>query len=402
MAIIKAVNSGASLKRAIDYISRAKSLPFDCMDGINCNAYTAFLEMSATKDMYHANKGTQYVHLVISLSPEESKDMDPNRFLDECKKLINGNSVFDGFETVLAVHKDKNHLHCHAVSNSVNFETGKKTRWYRSHLRSLKQDLERQVNEYNQEIQQHNELHPNQAKGFLHIPQKGEGQAVKGSTALLKILEKQAAGKDYKSWMVDMAAKISEAKEQATSQNNFIELLSKADITVKWDNRKTILFTDKEGNKARNSKIDDAFKIGISKEDLEHEFKANVELAMMADFLKEVQNGTGNKNVGNVATVEADNRTEAAEDLAAFLGKIDADVENSELSRTSAELERTARDKEQERLAAERRAAKERRIAEAEQRARAEAAERTRREQEAARRAGAKPRSKNKDHGLGK
>lgn len=401
MAIIKAVNSGASLKRAIDYISRDKSLPYDCMDGINCNAYTAFLEMCTTKDMYHSNKGTQYVHLVISLSPEESKYMDPNRFLDECKKLINGNSVFDGFETVLAVHKDKDHLHCHAISNSVSFETGKKTRWYRSHLRTLKQDLEKQVNEYNQEIQQHNEQHPEQAKGFLRIPQKGEGKAAKGSTDLLKILEKQAVGKDYKSWMVNMAARISEAKEQATSQDNFIELLAKADINVKWDNRKTILFTDKEGNKARNSKIDDAFKIGISKEELEHEFKANAELAMMEDFLKEVQNGTGNENAGNAATVETDNRTETARDLAALLGKIDADIESSELSRTSAEAQRAVRDKEQERLAAERRAAEERRIAEAEQRTKTAAAERARREQEAARIAAAKARSKNKGHGWG-
>lgn len=401
MAIIKAVNSGASLKRAIDYISRDKSLPFDCMDGINCNAYTAFLEMSATKDLYHSNKGTQYIHLVISLSPEESKDMESRRFLDECKKLINGNRVFDGFESVLAVHQDKDHLHCHVISNSVSLETGKKTRWYRSHLRTLKKDLEKQVNEYNQEIQQHNEQHPDQAKGFLHIPQKGEGQAIKGSTDLLKILEKQVAGKEYKSWMVDMAAKISEAKEQATSQDNFIELLSKADITVKWDNRKTILFTDKEGNKARNSKIDDAFKIGVGKEELEHEFKANAELAMMADFLKGVQNGTGNENDGDAAAIKTNNRTEAAGDLTAFLGKIDADIEGSRVSRTSAEAERRARDKEQERLAAERRAAEERRIAEAEQKARIAAAERARREQEAARIAAEKARRKSRGHGIG-
>lgn len=362
MAIIKAVNSGASLKRAIDYISRDQSLPFSCMDGINCNAGTAFLEMCATKDLHHANKGTQYVHLVISLSPEESKDIDPARFLDECKKLINGNKVFYGFESVLAVHQDKDHLHCHVVSNSVSLETGKKTRWYRSHLRTLKQDLEMQVNEYNQEINQYNELHPETKKGLLHIPAKGDGKAVKGSTALLKIIEK---GKAYKSWMIELAKKIADAKELATSQEHFTDILSKVGVAVKWDSRKTILFTDSDGNKSRNTKIDDAFHIGISKEELEHEFSANAELVMMKQFLKEVQSNGSELGMAKNGDADAGTGERAkAGDLETFLREIDADLENSRVGRANAENERRAREQEQKRLTARRREKEQRRSSE--------------------------------------
>ena len=33
---------------------------------------------------------------------------------------------FSGFQTLVAVHKDKDHIHCHLVTNSVSYEDGKK------------------------------------------------------------------------------------------------------------------------------------------------------------------------------------------------------------------------------------------------------------------------------------
>ena len=42
---------------------------------------------------------------------------------------------FSGFQTLVAVHKDKEHIHCHLVTNSVSYEDGRK-------LHNTKKDLE--------------------------------------------------------------------------------------------------------------------------------------------------------------------------------------------------------------------------------------------------------------------
>ena len=41
MAIIKAIKSGASIKRIIDYVTRKDGLANFMMDGIDCNPHTA-------------------------------------------------------------------------------------------------------------------------------------------------------------------------------------------------------------------------------------------------------------------------------------------------------------------------------------------------------------------------
>ena len=35
---------------------------------------------------------------------------------------------FQGFQTLVAVHKDKDHIHCHLVTNSVSYEDGNMVR----------------------------------------------------------------------------------------------------------------------------------------------------------------------------------------------------------------------------------------------------------------------------------
>ena len=47
---------------------------------------------------------------------------------------------FSGFQTLVAVHKDKEHIHCHLVTNSVSYEDGRK-------LHNTKKDLERRSEE---------------------------------------------------------------------------------------------------------------------------------------------------------------------------------------------------------------------------------------------------------------
>ena len=46
---------------------------------------------------------------------------------------------FAGFQTVVSVHKDKDHIHCHVVTNSVSYENGKKLHNSRKDLERMKQ-----------------------------------------------------------------------------------------------------------------------------------------------------------------------------------------------------------------------------------------------------------------------
>ena len=50
-----------------------------------------------------------------------------------------------GFQTLVAVHKDKDHIHCHLVTNSVSYEDGRK-------LHNTRKDLERMETAYQSDV----------------------------------------------------------------------------------------------------------------------------------------------------------------------------------------------------------------------------------------------------------
>ncbi len=74
-----------------------------------------------------------YAHIIISfhkdekISPEEALDMG-REFADK---------FFSGYQSLIGVHQDKDHLHVHIVTNSVSYIDGKK-------LHQTKHDLEKQ------------------------------------------------------------------------------------------------------------------------------------------------------------------------------------------------------------------------------------------------------------------
>ena len=111
------------------------------MDGIDCNPHTASFEMLYTRDKFSKHNGVQYVHLVYSLSPVESEKLDVERVLLNAKLLVERTDNFKGHQTIICVHDDKKHKHAHIVINAVNFQTGKKVRWYRTDLRCFKDRL---------------------------------------------------------------------------------------------------------------------------------------------------------------------------------------------------------------------------------------------------------------------
>ena len=135
MAITKTMHMKASgkgkigihLEHAINYILQPKKLwDANLAGGINCLPDSAYEQMKATKQMFGKAGGRQGYHFVISLKPDEGT---PEITYDIAMRFAE--EAFGGeYETVVAVHTDRNHLHAHIIINSVNMVTGYKFQYH--------------------------------------------------------------------------------------------------------------------------------------------------------------------------------------------------------------------------------------------------------------------------------
>lgn len=100
---------------------------------LNCDPGQAVQQMIDTKEAYGKMDGVQYYHVIQSFKPGE---VTPELALEIAKELAE--EQLSGFETVIAIHVDKSHIHAHLVFNSVNADTGKK---YHSNSRSYYEQL---------------------------------------------------------------------------------------------------------------------------------------------------------------------------------------------------------------------------------------------------------------------
>ena len=136
--INKRTNTHGAMRNCIEYVLRQDKTselltyvtsPY-CRDEINYDlVYRTFLE---EKKMWDKDSGRMYAHNIISWHKDEQ--ITPEQALEFGKEFAE--NWFSGFQTLVAVHKDKDHIHCHLVTNSVSYEDGRK-------LHNTKKDLER-------------------------------------------------------------------------------------------------------------------------------------------------------------------------------------------------------------------------------------------------------------------
>ena len=263
MAIIKAVNSKASIGKAINYVTKEGKTESKLITGKDCDPYNAIDDMKATKTLWGKTEGREYKHYIQSFS--EGENITPEKAHEIANKWAE--KEFKGYECLIATHTDKGHIHSHIIVNSVNFETGEKFRQSKEWLKLAKEHSDRLCAEHN-----------------LSITQKGktfEGTEREDMTSYSKdkynLLEKADQGK-AKSYVYDTALAVMDCKEQATGKESFVRLMAEKGYKTEWkDNHKYITFTDQEGNKVRNSNLERTFHISFGKEQLEHEFKQNAQ-----------------------------------------------------------------------------------------------------------------------------
>ena len=291
--INKRTNTHGAMRNCIEYVLRQDKTseqltyvtgPY-CHDEINYDlVYRAFLE---EKKVWDKDSGRMYAHNIISWHKDEQ--ITPEQALEFGKEFAE--NWFSGFQTLVAVHKDKDHIHCHLVTNSVSYEDGRK-------LHNTKKDLERMKQLTNQMCRERGLTVAEKGKHF-DGSQIEKGEVIAWSKDKYNLFRQQV--KD--SFVADCAMAVLKALENCISKEMFIEKMKQFGWNVNWtEKRKHITFQKQDGKKVRDSNLSKTFHLDISKEGLENEFDRNYERVRAE---AERTNGADEELAGYYRQVEA-------------------------------------------------------------------------------------------------
>ena len=291
--INKRTNTHGAMRNCIEYVLRQDKTselltyvtgPY-CHDEINYDlVYRTFLE---EKKMWDKDSGRMYAHNIISWHKDEQ--ITPEQALEFGKEFAE--NWFSGFQTLVAVHKDKDHIHCHLVTNSVSYEDGRK-------LHNTRKDLERMKQLTNQMCRERGLTVAEKGKHF-DGSQIEKGEVIAWSKDKYNLFRQQVK----ESFVADCAMAVLKALENCISKEKFIEKMKQFGWNVNWtDKRKHITFQNQDGKKVRDSNLSKTFHLDISKEDLENEFDRNYERVRAE---AERTNGADEELAGYYRQVEA-------------------------------------------------------------------------------------------------
>lgn len=141
MAVTKILARHARLDLGIKYILNGDKTEGKMLTAhLNCDPGRECRQMLDTKREVGKTDGVQYYHVIQSFKPGE---VSPELALDIAKAFAQEH--LQGYETVIAVHVDKEHIHAHLIFNSVNADTGEKyhsnARTYYSQIRAVSDRL---------------------------------------------------------------------------------------------------------------------------------------------------------------------------------------------------------------------------------------------------------------------
>ena len=223
------------------------------------NRHRSFLE---EKKLWNKDSGRMYAHNIISWHKDE--EITPEEAYEFGKEFVE--QWFAGFQTLMAVHVDRNHIHLHMVTNTVSYIDGHKLHTTKNELEEMKQLTNRMC----------------EARGWS-TPEKGKN--FYGND--LEMGHVRAWSKDNyhmllhntkESYVAACALAILESKADACSQDDFIRNMKQKGWHVIWKpSRKNITFVNEEGKKVRDRNILKTFNINVTKGELLDEFIRNDE-----------------------------------------------------------------------------------------------------------------------------
>jgi len=237
------------------------------------SVYRSFLE---EKNIWGKDLGRMYAHNIISWHKDENLTLQQafafgREFAEKW---------FDGFQTLIGVHKDRDHVHLHLVTNTVSYEDGHK-------LHNSKKDLERMKEMTNQMCVDRGLSVAQKGKDF-HGNDLEEGHVRAWSKDKYHLL----LNDQKKSHVAECALAVMETREQSCSKEEFVKgMVIKGWRTTWIDSRKNITFENDDGKKVRDSNISKTFQMDVSKEDLLHEFERQAEIRNRISRTERADNG---------------------------------------------------------------------------------------------------------------
>ena len=269
MAIYKSVNSKNALsthggmRNCLNYIMNPQKTDSDhCYvigaysgDPMDANAiYNSFIEI---KKQYHADNGRQYAHSVISFHKDEI--ITPEQALSFAIDFAE--KTYYGHQVAIAVHYDKEHIHCHMVTNTVSYLDGSK-------LHKSKHDLQADKDYCNELCREYGFTVAEKGKHFDGSEMEA-GEITSWNKDTYRLLTDCKKG----SYLADCGIAVINAVNASTSKVEFIDMMKSNGWSVKWSNkRRHITFINSDGKKIRDKTLLKHFRIDVSKEALSCEF----------------------------------------------------------------------------------------------------------------------------------
>lgn len=279
MAIYKSVNSKNALsthggmKNCLNYIMNPQKTDSDhCYvigaysgDPMDTNAiYNSFIEI---KKQYHADNGRQYAHSVISFHKDEV--ITPEQALSFAIDFAE--KTYYGHQVAIAVHYDKEHIHCHMVTNTVSYLDGSK-------LHKSKNDLQADKDYCNELCREYGFTVAEKGKHF-----DGSEMEAGDITSWNKDAYNLISDYKKKSYVADCGIAFMTAIRAAHTKEDFITSMQNQGWQVEWkDTRKHITFKNAEGKKVRGSNLVKTFRLPATKELITNELERNREKAERA------------------------------------------------------------------------------------------------------------------------
>lgn len=260
MAINKTINKPAkthgTLRNCIEYVLREHKteealvyMTGPAPEILDYNSvYQSFL---SEKRLWDKDSGRMCAHNVISFHKDEKITLQ--EALEFGKEFAE--KWFEGFQTLVAVHKDREHIHIHFVTNSVSFQNGYK-------LHTTKQDMERMKQLTNQMCSEKGLFVAVKGKNF-YGENLEEGTISSWSKDEYNLLKNDT--KD--SFLASCAIAYLEVISECRSKEEFISKMEIKGWKVNWkDSRKNIAFINEQGQKVRDKKLSNTFHLNVSKE----------------------------------------------------------------------------------------------------------------------------------------
>jgi hypothetical protein len=233
VAVIKPINSGASLEISINYVLREDKTETRLISGVLCIPELALEQMNDTKELWDKTDGRQFKHFIQSFPADENVSANEAHTIG----LKFAEKMFPGFEILIATHKDKLHTHTHFIVNSVNLETGYK-------IQNSYHDL-KAMRDYSDELCRQNGLSVLEEWSYAN---KGKSHSKKSEE-----IAKRAVDGKYKSHKLDCYRAVFAAVSNAKGKDEFILLMNKSGWNVEWgEKKKHITFTNKNNPKQKN------------------------------------------------------------------------------------------------------------------------------------------------------